>query len=115
MPLTLLLRPTTFDDGPRAEDFSVLWTSDEFGCRRVGRIRRVNQHRDEDRWEWAINPPMPVPAWCHGLAHSRDQATAAFRRSFERLHRETTARQWSDAFATQSNGEERLERTTPLG
>jgi hypothetical protein len=107
--LQLALRTTTFDDGPRRDDFAVIWTSDEFGARRVGRIRLAGEHDGGERWEWAINPPMPVPAWGHGLARSRPMATAAFRRVFERLHSETTTRQWQDAFATQRIGEERLE------
>jgi hypothetical protein len=108
--LTLSLRPTTFDDGPRTDDFQVIWTSEEFGVRRVGRIRWAQEHRDSNRWKWAINPPVPVPAWGHGIARSRLLATAAFRRVFERFHSETTTRQWVDAFATQRTGEERLER-----
>jgi hypothetical protein len=63
--------------------------------------------RDGETWVWAINPPMPVPAWGHGIARSRELATTAFGRAFERFHRETTARQWADAFATQRAGEER--------
>jgi hypothetical protein len=109
--ITLTLRRTTFDDGPRQDDFAVIWTSEEFGARRVGRIRLAEQNGSEgNRWEWAINPPMPVPAWGHGLTRSRGLATVAFRRAFENFHRETTARQWADAFATQRVGEERLER-----
>jgi hypothetical protein len=40
--LQLALRPTTFDDGPRQDDYLVIWTSDEYGARRVGRIRLAN-------------------------------------------------------------------------
>jgi hypothetical protein len=58
---------------------------------------------------------MPVPAWGYGMARSRELATAAFRRAFENFHRETSARQWADAFATQRTGEERLERMKPTG
>jgi hypothetical protein len=52
---------------------------------------------------------MPVPAWCHGIVRSRPTAAAAFRRARERLHQETTSRQWQDAFTTQKTGEERLD------
>jgi hypothetical protein len=75
----LSLRSTTFDDGPRKDDFAVIWTSDEYGARRVGRVRFTGEHEGAERWEWTINPPMPVPAWGHGLAPSRGLATAAFR------------------------------------
>jgi hypothetical protein len=94
----LLLRPTTFDDGPRKNDFAVIWASDEYGARRLGRVRLTGEHDGAERWEWAINPPMPVHAWARGLARSRELATAAFRRAFENFHRETAARQWADAF-----------------
>jgi hypothetical protein len=59
--LQLSLRSKTFDDGPRKDDYSVIWTPAEYGGRRVGRIRLVTEYtRDEgERWEWAINPPMP--------------------------------------------------------
>jgi hypothetical protein len=109
--LDLILRPTMLDAGPVTDDFSVIWRSDEYGENRVGRIRLATEHnwRDGETWEWAINPPMPVPAWGHGLARSRPMATAAFRRVFERFCSETTARQWHDAFATQRTGRERLE------
>ena len=49
------------------------------------------------------------------IARARELATAAFRRAFENFHRETAARQWADAFATQRAGEERLERMKPRG
>jgi len=108
--LQLSLRLTIINDRPLANDFAVIWTSESFGAHRVGRIRLATEHAEADRWEWTINPPMPVPAWGHGLARSRELAMAAFRRAFERLHQETTARQWADAFAMQAAGEERLER-----
>lgn len=108
--LQLSLRPTIIGDRPIANDSSVIWTSESFGARRAGRIRLATEHAQAERWEWTINPPMPVPAWGHGLAKSRQLATAAFRRVFERFHSETTARQWADAFATQRDGEERLAR-----
>lgn len=111
--IQLSLRYTIFADGPRKDDYQVIWTSDEYGARRVGRIRLASEHAQAERWEWAINPPMPVPAWGHGLARSRLLAAAAFRRVFEKFHSETTARQWQDAFATQRDGEERLERNNP--
>jgi hypothetical protein len=107
--LRLSLRPTIINERPQANDFTVIWTSESFGAHRVGRIRLATEHnmRDGETWVWSINPPMPVPAWGHGLARSRPMATAAFRHVFERFHRETTARQWADAFATQRSGEER--------
>jgi hypothetical protein len=88
----------------------VIWTSDEFGARRVGRIHLAGEHDGGERWTWAVNPPMPIPTWCHGITKSRDAAMAAFRRSFERFHADTSTRQWVDAFATQRASAERLER-----
>jgi hypothetical protein len=41
--LTLSLRPTTFDGGSRANHFAVIWTFDEFGVRRVGRVRPTTE------------------------------------------------------------------------
>jgi hypothetical protein len=109
MDLRLSLRPTIINGRPVANDFAVIWRSESFGARRVGRIRLAEEQnwRDGETWVWAINPPMPVPAWGHGTARSREKATAAFRRVFDRFHEETTARQWADAFATQHAGEER--------
>ena len=88
----LSLRPTIINDRPMlANDFSVIWRSEAFGDNRVGHIRLAAEHAEADRWEWSINPPMPVPAWGRGIARSRDLATAAFRRALENFHRETTA------------------------
>lgn len=93
---------------PDESDLSVR-SGEPFGARRIGRVRLASEHAEAERWEWVINP-MPVLAWGHGIARSRQLATAAFRRMFEKFHQETTARQWADAFATQRTGEEWLER-----
>jgi hypothetical protein len=113
--LRLSLRPTIIGDRPLPNDFSVIWMSESFGARRVGRIRLATEHntRDGETWVWSISPPMPVPTWGHGLARSRELATTAFRRAFENFHRDTTARQWTDAFGTQRASEERLDRPKP--
>jgi len=83
--------PHNHQRSPLANDFSVIWRSEAFGHNRVGHIRLAAEHAEADRWEWSINPPMPVPAWGRGIARSRDLATAAFRRALENFHRETTA------------------------
>jgi len=108
--LQLSLHPTIVGNRPMPNDFVVIWTSDSFGARRVGRIRLATQHLLAERWEWSINLPMPVPAWGHGIARSRPMANAAFKRIFEKFHSQTTARQWADAFAAQGTSEERLQR-----
>jgi hypothetical protein len=61
--LGLSLRPTIIGDRPIPNDFSVVRTSESFGARRVGRIRLAGEYDDSERREWAINPPVPVPAW----------------------------------------------------
>jgi hypothetical protein len=53
--LRLSLRPTIINERPLANDFSVIWTSESFGARRVGRIRLATEHRDADTWSWSIN------------------------------------------------------------
>ena len=98
--LGLSLRPTGIGDCPIANDFSVICTSESFGDRRVGRIRLAGEYDGSERWEWSINPPMPVPSWGHGLARWRELAITAFRQAFQNFHRETSARRWADAFAT---------------
>jgi hypothetical protein len=113
MLLQLALRPTDINGTKYENDYSVIWTSEQFGARRVGRIRLAteqNWKRDGEHWTWSIHPPMPIPPWGNGMARSLPLAQEAFRRAFERLHRETTARQWQDAFRTQRASEERLAR-----
>ena len=80
--LPLSLRLTIVGDRPLPDDFVVIWTSDAFGARRVGRIRLATEHAEKERWEWTINLPMPVPSWGRGIARSRPMANAAFQRSF---------------------------------
>ena len=106
--LTLFLRPTTINGTRLVDDYSVVWRSDELGENHVGRIRLAGEHDGGERWTWAVNPPMPIPTWCYGVAKSREAAMAAFRRSFERFHANITTRQWTDAFASQRASAERL-------
>lgn len=110
--LQISLRPTIINDRPLANDFAVIWKSDAFGDNRVGRVRLATERswKHGEQWEWMMNPPMPVPPWGHGLAASRDLALAAFRKSFERFHSQTAAREFAEAFATQREGAERLQR-----
>ena len=61
------------------DDYSVLWTTEQFGKWRIGRIR----HAEElSRWTWVVNLPLPIPA-CQGRAASLAEAQAAFRKAGE--------------------------------
>jgi hypothetical protein len=107
--IELALRPTVINGHKFDNDFAVIWTSEQFGANRVGRIRLSSSSawQREDTWDWHINPPLPIPPWGNGNARSLELAQAAFRRAFERFHHDTSDRQWGDAFAMQRASSER--------
>lgn len=53
--------------------------------RAIGRIRLDDERPGQEKWEWAINPPLPVPPWGVGRAPSFEEAKIAFRAAWERV------------------------------
>jgi len=55
--------------------------------RSVGRIRRAEERYGHNPgWDWAINPPLPIPSWCVGSEDSLEQAKVASREAWERFY-----------------------------
>jgi hypothetical protein len=75
-------------------EFDVIWTSEEFGARRVGCIVRTG-----NKWEWRFELPTAVPVWAHGLSRDQSTAMAAFRITFEGYHRQASQEQLAEALA----------------
>ena len=78
--MRLALRPTAIA-GQRLENDYVV-TCDG---RRIGRIRLADERSGGARWEWAVNPPLPIPAWGKGSATTLDDAKDAFREAWKRF------------------------------
>ena len=56
------LRPTIIGGDNLGNDFVVL-----FEGRSIGRIRQAEERVGHNPgWDWAINPPLPIPAWGNG-------------------------------------------------
>ena len=76
------LRPTIIGGDNLGNDFVVL-----FEGRSIGRIRQAEERVGHNPgWDWAINPPLPIPPWGNGSADSLEQAKAAFRAAWERFY-----------------------------
>lgn len=83
---TLALRPTALPYGTPKHDFKVVWKSDLYGERYVGRIRRAyEQTHNGEVWVWHVIPVTPTRPGCDGQSKSRQEAQAAFRKAFERF------------------------------
>jgi hypothetical protein len=54
--------------------------------RAIGRLRMADQRPDHEMWEWAINPPLPVPSWGVGRAPSFEEAKSAFREAWVKFY-----------------------------
>jgi hypothetical protein len=39
--------------------------------RDIGRIRLADERPDMERWDWRVNPPLPIPSWQWKLAVAR--------------------------------------------
>jgi hypothetical protein len=73
---------TVIDHHRAVNDFCVFHDG-----RSVGRIRKNTEGRGHDAaWDWAINPPLAIPAWGHGSAPSLPEAKADFAGAWERLY-----------------------------
>jgi hypothetical protein len=58
--------------------------------RAIGRIRMADQRPDHEMWEWAINPPLPVPSRGVGRGPSFAEAKLAFRAAWIRFYDQLT-------------------------
>jgi hypothetical protein len=64
-----------------ANDYTVI-----FEGRSVGRIREATERTGHNPgWNWHINPPLPVPPWCHGSAADLGSAKVAFKEAWEKF------------------------------
>jgi|SRR5215208_3452602 len=80
--IQLSLCPTVIAGETGENDYRVM-----FEGRRVGRIREATERFGFNPcWTWAINPPLPIPAWGSGQAPSFEDAKAAFRDAWERFY-----------------------------
>lgn len=78
----LFLRPTVIAGDTLKDDYEVIHEG-----RSVGRIMLTTERA---QWDWAINPPLPVPAWGHGSERSLDDAKDAFRAAWARFYASLT-------------------------
>lgn len=67
MPLTLRRVARTGPHSP--EDWLVM-----DGKHAVGRIRNSPASASARKWEWFVNPSLPIPPWCRGDASTFEQA-----------------------------------------
>jgi len=81
-----LLRPTVIAGDQLKDDYCVFRKD-----RRIGRIRRADKRSWQgERWEWHVNPPLPIPPWCNGDADSLDGAKSEFKAAWERFYASLT-------------------------
>jgi hypothetical protein len=52
----------------------------------IGRIRLADERAGHAMWEWAINPPLPIPSWGVGRAPSFEDAKTALRAAWARFY-----------------------------
>jgi hypothetical protein len=84
--LTLRLAAVSVNGARVAGEFAMIWVSDEFGEQHVGSIRRIVKSgwRHAERWEWKIDPALPVmPCRTQGVLGDCASAVGAFRAAFE--------------------------------
>jgi len=64
--MELELRPTVIGGDKLNNEFVVV-----FEGRSIGRIRRAEERYGHNPgWDWAINPPLPIPPWGNGSTDS---------------------------------------------
>ena len=80
--MELKLRPTVIGGDKLDNDFVVI-----FEGRSIGRIRQADERIGfNPAWDWAINPPLPIPPWGVGSEDSQEGAKAAFRTAWEKFY-----------------------------
>jgi hypothetical protein len=74
--MDLKLRPTVIGGEKLANDFVVL-----FEDRSIGRIRQAEERVGHNPgWDWAINPPLPIPPWGNGSTGAWSRPRLSFGR-----------------------------------
>lgn len=87
--MDLLLHPTVIAGDKLRDDYCVIHEG-----RSVGRIRRADELSWQgERWEWHVNPPLPIPPGCNGSAESLDHAKSQFKAAWERFYASLTREQ----------------------
>ena len=80
--MNLTLSPTIIGGDKIANDYVV-----KFEGRPVGRIRETGERIGHNPgWDWVINPPIPIPTWCHGSTDDLEQAKAALKEAWENFY-----------------------------
>jgi hypothetical protein len=72
--MTITLTPTVIAGDRLADDYVV-----RDDGRDIGRIRKTTLSNNREVWDWMINIPLPIPAWCHGSKPKLDEAKDAFK------------------------------------
>lgn len=84
-PPQLKLRPTVINGNRTRNDYSVIWTSIEWGERHVGRIRLATEQSFRGTvWLYDVQPVTPIGSEGSGSTDSLKGAQARFRSAFER-------------------------------
>jgi hypothetical protein len=82
----LILLGTVIDHHRAINNFCVFHDG-----RLIGRIRKNTEgHGHDSGWDWAINPPLAIPARGRGAAPSLSEAKADFAEAWERLYSDLT-------------------------
>jgi hypothetical protein len=81
----LTLRATVITGDRLADDYCV-WHDG----RSVGRIRLTIGVGGSLHWDWAVNPPLPIPSWANGSAASLEEAKQSFRKAWQQFYASLT-------------------------
>jgi hypothetical protein len=99
----LVLSPTVIAGERLQDDYCV-----KHAGRSVGRIRRADERTG--RWDWVINPPLPIPTWGVGRADSLEAAKAAFRSAWTQFYEQLKPLDVAHWHHHQDAAEERAKR-----
>jgi hypothetical protein len=78
--------------------------------RAIGRIRIADERPDQERWDWHLNAPLPIPSWCRGSAASLEEAKTALRAAWTQLFETLTPNDIKLWHSVQDGPHERAER-----
>ena len=80
--MELKLRPTVIGGDKLNNEFVVVSEG-----RSIGRIRQAEERYGHNPgWDWAINPPLPIPPWGNGSTDTLEQAKAEFRAAWAKFY-----------------------------
>lgn len=93
--MKLTLTPTVIGGDKLKNDYVVI-----FEGRSIGRIREATERIGHNPgYDWTINPPLPIPTWCHGSELNFERAKIAFREAWGRFYATLTPesiKHWHD-------------------